>query len=982
MYKLTLLRNAALLLTAAFIASAAPGATFTVSTTNDVATEPSLRRAIADANANPGPDVIVFNLPPGNKVIIPSSPLPDITEALVIDAFGVAPCPAPALPKVELDGSIAGLFANGLTVNTPEPVTIRGLAIYRFAGGAGISVNNSAGGRIEGNHLGTDASGHSVGLGNRTGLELNFARDYVVGGANPCEQNVFAGNIQEGIWISGPLLVPENNLVTGNFVGVARDGWPLPNGSHGVQFLNGPAGNRIESNVIAHNGGAGVLVLEGVDNRVTANSIYANGQLGIDISPPGSPNSNDFSDSDSGPNRLQNYPILGAAGGAGGITSGASGTRIETFLNSEPATTCAVHYYWNPSCDASGFGEGRHYLGTANAATDAAGNAFIVAEFPEAVPVGSFITATATHPLGSTSEFSPCATVIPTGGNIVQHGGLPHQGENGSVPQPCPEGWFGANPCVLTVPAGADGHSASVRIALGRVNGWQGDLQEVLLRDFGDSFKLELQDGTGDGTEPTPPSEEIWEAAKDSILVANIPQPSLFLRSLTNGSMSLQFTLVDMQDNEVYSSAPQPASFRLMLNSSNDVVDISRAGYLQLPNGERAFRIEFRNPLLLGAPGATGRFATHAIIAVLRRISPTTGESLPPPATVTAARLTFRRESPAAGVPHLFRIGEELLQQFNQLHGALNNTTLTGWKWSRSGTGAPAQGNFPASTIYAGFLRDAFGAPLEGGVMLRLDQTRYICVDLDWDFASSATPLPAAAGSPVMALPYFRLMIGTNHILPPSPDAVLVQRTERDWSIAPSFGTSGAASNRYEFLRFGVLVGRSETSTATVARASSAPNRVAHSTSVSPAGAQGFLLKWREAATFSLPGTVGLPGAAAGGLVEADELRIIPLSPIHPLRFFTRLDIAGAGLPWLEISGEDMRSSRVGRVMVQKVRDGMDLSAPTEAGRPYQLEFTPNLNAREWQIIDSFIGDGFVRIWPSRESLSRSPRGFYRLGGF
>ena len=949
-------------------------ATFTVTTTTDLATDPSLRRAISDANANPGPDVIVFNLPPGPQVIVPLSPLPDITEAVVIDAFDGIPCLATTLPAVEIDGVMAGPFANGLTVNTPQPVTIRGFAIYRFLGGAGIAINNSSGGRIEGNHLGTDASGKTVGIGNRTGLELNFARDYVAGGANRCQQNVISGNLQEGVWLNGPLFVSQNNLVTGNFIGVARDGWPLANGSHGVHFFGGPTGNRIESNVIAHNGGDGVLVLEGIDNRIVANSIYANGLLGIDISPWGMPNPNDLFDGDTGPNRQQNYPHLGSLGGGGGVTSGASGTHIETFLNSEPATTFAIHYYWNPGCDPSGYGEGRHYIGGTSATTDASGNANFSADFPETVPAGSVITATATHPLGSTSELSPCAPVFALGSNIVQHAGLPHQGDGGSVPLPCPEGWSGSNPCLLTVPAGTDAQSASVRIGLGRVNGWQGDLRGVLLSNIGDGLTLAFDEEPQDPALP----EEIFEAAKNYIVEANIPKPSLLIGAFTNGSMELRFTLVDAQDNEVYSSVPQPDSFHLTLGSSNDVVDISQAGYLQLPNGERAMRLEFRNPLLLAVPAVQGNFATHAIIVVCRKLNPATGQSLPPPVTITSARLTYRRESPTAGAPHFFRIGEELLQQFGQLHGSINNTVLAGWQRPQDGTSNPAR-----STIYAGFPHDASGALTEGGVMIRLDQARYICVDLDWDLASSATPLFAAAGSPVIALPYFWFKIGTNHVLPPSPDAVLIQRTEGDWSIAPNFGTSGAASNRYELYRFGAnLIGWDAPAT-TVVQASSAPNRAAYSTSVSPTGAHGFLFKWREAATFSPLGTPGLPGMpGGGGFFEADELRIIPLNPTHPLRSFTRIDISGASLPWLEITGEDWRSSRVGRVMVQKVRDGVELSAPTEPGRPYQLEFTPSLNAREWQIIDSFFGDGSVRTWPLRESPSRPPQGFYRLGGF
>lgn len=981
-------------LSLASLIGSAQAASFSIVTSTADDGPGSLRRAILNANLSPSGNIIVFNLPPGEKTIVPLSPLPNITQPVIIDAFDGVPDTTATLPTVEIDGVLAGPFANGLTINTPGSVTIRGLAIYHFATGAGIAVNGSNpslpdNGIIEGCHLGTDASGKTAGLGNRTGLLLNSSSGYRVpnGGNNLSyrSENVISGNLMEGVGIYGP---SASAVLGNNFIGVTRDEWPLPNGSDGISIVSGGS-SIIFGNIIAHNGGAGVFVSGEGRNRIAWNSIYENGQLGIDLAPKGIPNPNDVSDADTGPNQLQNYPILGSIGGQGGVTSGPNGTSIEVFLNSIPLTTAIIEYYWSPSCDASGFGEGRHYLGVDYKRTDAAGNLSFTAH-TGVVPVGAVVTATANMvTIDATSEFSPCVTVAAEGNGtsgqgviqVVQHFGLPHQGEGPSAPTPgpCPEGFFGANPCFLTVPADTDGHSASVRIGLGRVSGWQGDLQDVLLRDFGDSFKLTLEDGTEVGTDPTPPSppsNEILEAAKDYVIEANIPEPSLFIRALTNGSMSLQFTLVDSRGNEVYKSVAQPDSLHLTLGSSNDVVDISQAGYLQLPNGERALRLQFRNPLLLAVPAVQGNFATHAIIVVCRKLNPATGQSLPPPATITSARLTYRRESPTAGTPHFFRLGEELIQQFGQLHGSLNNTVLGGWQWSQGGTSDPAR-----STIYAGFPRDASGALTEGGVMLRLDQARYICVDLDWELGSSATPMFAAGESPVIALPYFWFKIGTNHILPPSPDAVLIQRTERDWAIAPSFGTSGAASNHYEMYRFGAPFIGWDAPATTVVQASSAPNRVAYSTSISPTGAKGFLFRWREAARFSLPGTPGLPGVPGGAFFEADELRIIPLNPTNPLRSFTRLDISGAGLPWLEIIGEDWRSSRVGRVMVQKVRDGVELSAPTEAGRPYQLEFSPSLNAREWQIIDSFTGNGSVHTWPLREAANRPPQGFYRLGG-
>ena len=62
-------------------------ATFLVTNTGDSGAD-SLRQAILDANANPGQDVIAFNLPgSGSQVIRPLTPLPTITTAVLIDGY-------------------------------------------------------------------------------------------------------------------------------------------------------------------------------------------------------------------------------------------------------------------------------------------------------------------------------------------------------------------------------------------------------------------------------------------------------------------------------------------------------------------------------------------------------------------------------------------------------------------------------------------------------------------------------------------------------------------------------------------------------------------------------------------------------------------------------------------------------------------------------------------------------------------------------
>ena len=81
----------------AFMPTALYAATFTVTSNLDVAGDCSLdsatctlRQAIIDANANPGPDTIVFNLPAGQTTITLLSPLDPIIDIVTIDGANIS----------------------------------------------------------------------------------------------------------------------------------------------------------------------------------------------------------------------------------------------------------------------------------------------------------------------------------------------------------------------------------------------------------------------------------------------------------------------------------------------------------------------------------------------------------------------------------------------------------------------------------------------------------------------------------------------------------------------------------------------------------------------------------------------------------------------------------------------------------------------------------------------------------------------------
>src|SRR5437870_2110273 len=142
----------------------------------------TLREAITAANtdtasgalagecaAGSGADIIKFAISgSGVQTIIPLTQLPTISSPMTIDGYtqpGASPNTQAngdnAVLLIEINGN--GLSANGLSVDVNgSGSTIRGLVINRFASGQAISLGGSNGNFIEGNYIGTNASGTGV----------------------------------------------------------------------------------------------------------------------------------------------------------------------------------------------------------------------------------------------------------------------------------------------------------------------------------------------------------------------------------------------------------------------------------------------------------------------------------------------------------------------------------------------------------------------------------------------------------------------------------------------------------------------------------------------------------------------------------------------------------------------------------------------------------------------------------------------------
>jgi hypothetical protein len=286
--------------------------TFIVTNTDDGGPG-SLRQAILDSDAAGGRvNKINFAIPgQGAQTIAPLSPLPAITNSVLIDGFS-QPRYA-GTPLIELSGSqTAG--GDGLLITGSE-VTVRGLDIDNLSQGAGIHVTGTGATAnwIYGDFLGTDPTGtqaepNSSGVAIDAGASKNLIGTDGDGVNDASEQNLISGNRFAGVSINGQ--GTDRNVVAGNLIGTDVSGTnSLQNGNYyssdsygdliggGIVIEGGASANRIgtdgqgvddlgEQNVVA---GSSALVA-GIEmiGAGTNGNIVAGNFIGTDVTGLGS----------------------------------------------------------------------------------------------------------------------------------------------------------------------------------------------------------------------------------------------------------------------------------------------------------------------------------------------------------------------------------------------------------------------------------------------------------------------------------------------------------------------------------------------------------------------------------------------------------------------------------------------------------------------------------------------------------------------
>jgi titin len=245
---------------------------------------------------------------------------------------------------------------------------------------------------VQGNYIGTDITG-TVALGNGTGVLITQSTTgNVIGGSQPGAGNLISGNTDGVVITNTPFSSPTTgNVIAGNWIGTDSSGQAALGNTHdGVEVQD--SGNLIGG---TQPGAGNVIAFNGNDG------VSVDGASGVAIL-----HNAIFANGHLGIELLNNgnnsqpAPTLTAAQFAGGVTT------IAGTFSGQPLTTYTLEFFANDSADPSGFGQGMRWLFSVQVTTDASGNADFTVSGLGTVSVGQFVTATATDLGNDTSEFS------------------------------------------------------------------------------------------------------------------------------------------------------------------------------------------------------------------------------------------------------------------------------------------------------------------------------------------------------------------------------------------------------------------------------------------------------------------------------------------------------------------------------------------------------------------------------------------------
>lgn len=253
----------------AFESSVIPPGPFILTVTSGTDSGPgSLREVINQANAGPGLNLVRFQLSGCSFQIQLTSPLPDITDDVIIDGYSQSGASFNTLdngndsvlcisvvPQPSASEDVPWAFR--VPPGSNARLTVRGLRLGGFDAGGGlfgeapIVLQGGDGHRIQGNHFGSPSA-------NTEGVRLmNDATGALIGGSSPASRNTFGKSTLAAIHIIGT--ASHGHSVVNNYIGTTPSGLGADGNHDGIRIIQS-ADNEVLDNLISGNGRDGIYI--------------------------------------------------------------------------------------------------------------------------------------------------------------------------------------------------------------------------------------------------------------------------------------------------------------------------------------------------------------------------------------------------------------------------------------------------------------------------------------------------------------------------------------------------------------------------------------------------------------------------------------------------------------------------------------------------------------------------------------------------
>lgn len=309
----------------------------------------------------------------------------------------------------------------GLYVNNSPGIRIENNVINGSNLGINVTGSNASGAVILNNRIGTTPDGQSA-LGSlATCISVAGGASNVTIGL-PLFGNFLGKASNRQLSLSGGT----NQVIQGNTIGTNQAGGTLGTASNAISVSG-----TTNSVLGGLNFGAGntVLGVNGVAINLTGNStsgfsllgnsiLQSAGNLGIDLGPTSGVTPNDTGDGDTGPNGLQNFPVITSATYVNGVLS-VSGT-----LNSRSNASFTIQAF-SSSTGGTNNRQAHQFIAGSQVSTDANGNGSFSITSPVELTTdavgNSYVTLTATDAQGNTSEFCLPVMVVTTGPSATDY---------------------------------------------------------------------------------------------------------------------------------------------------------------------------------------------------------------------------------------------------------------------------------------------------------------------------------------------------------------------------------------------------------------------------------------------------------------------------------------------------------------------------------------------------------------------------------